>query len=750
MTAQTTGDSASAERRLSAMAAAGRILAASDSIEAAAPELLRSACEALEWDLGVLWRVDRGLDRLHRVGTWRRPTMVDEWIIRLDARPNLAKGEDVPGRVWASEASVVGPAAAAGTEGQGSVAAVPIVADGDVLAVLELHSGSPSASEPATDVLESIAGQVALFMRGHEARLGLQEASLRYRTLVKQIPAITYTDRVDADMSTLYISPQIESLLGISAEEYLADPGLWERHLHPEDRVRARDEYLKGRAAGEPFTYEYRMIARDGRMVWFRDEAVVLLGDDGMPSLVHGVMLDVTQRKQAEEQVAFLAFHDKLTGLPNRAMFEQLLEVAIAGAARHHLSLAVLSLDIDDFKLVNDGLGHEAGDELLRDVAARLRSATRETDLVARQGGDEFMMLLSDLERGEPVVGDPAEHAVAVASSVATRVHEALLSPFTLSETELFISASIGISVYPADASDGPALLKNADQAMFRSKRLGPGSSEVYSNEGSDSFGRLSFSTRLRKAVERQHWVLHYQPVVDLGSADMVGVEALIRWRDPAGGLIAPGEFIPLAEEMGLIEAIGDWTIRELSRQASAWRKEGLRMDTSFNLSPRQLWQPDLVRSIMEQLELADLDPGSVVVEIIESAAMIDPERTQRVLRQLSDRGLRLALDDFGTGYSSLARLKHMPVDILKIDRSFVRDIPGDEDACAMVRAVIQLAVGLGMTPVAEGIETEAQWAFLLESGCTLGQGFHFARPMPAAQVPGWRHEGEATLLALA
>ncbi|HEY1332591.1 MAG TPA: GGDEF domain-containing phosphodiesterase, partial [Actinomycetota bacterium] len=353
---------------------------------------------------------------------------------------------------------------------------------------------------------------------------------------------------------------------------------------------------------------------------------------------------------------------------------------------------------------------------------------------------DEFLLLLSDVEPGRgtrPAKLDPrgtAANARAVAQAVAERIHDALREPFELSGTELFVTGSIGISLFPEDASDGKSLLRHADQAMYRSKKNGPGGSMVFSAQESDSIRRLSMSTRLRKAVERQHWVLHYQPVLDLASGTTVGVEALLRWSDPTGGLVAPGEFIPLAEEMGLIEAIGEWVLRDLCRQTMEWKREGLQVEVSFNLSPRELWQPNLVRGMLAHLTQAGVDAESVIVEITESTAMTDPERTQRILSELHGRGLRLAIDDFGTGYSSLSRLKSMPVDILKIDRSFVRDIPQDPDACSMVRAIVQLAHSLGMVPLAEGIETQEQWAFLVENQCTLGQGYHFGRPMPAEE----------------
>jgi diguanylate cyclase (GGDEF)-like protein/PAS domain S-box-containing protein len=560
----------------------------------------------------------------------------------------------------------------------------------------------------------------------------LREANAKYRALVEQIPAIVYIDVADASMATTYVSPQIEALLGIKPHEYIEDPNLWTKRLHPDDRERALTTYLQGRESGKPFTFEYRLLSGEGGHVWFRDSAVVVRDERGEPAFIEGVMLDITDRKNAEEQAAFLAYHDKLTGLPNKAMFEELLELSIARARRHDLAVCVITTDLDDFKLVNDSLGHERGNELLGKLAERLREATRETDLVARPGGDEFLLLLSDLERGgTPGAGDP----VLAAEAVASRVREALNEPFDLDGTEVYVTASIGIALFPNHAGDANELLRISDAAMYQSKRAAPGGYVVYSDKTDDALGRLSLSTRLRKAVEHENWELHYQPIVDLGDETMVGVEALIRWNDPSGGLVPPGEFIPLAEEMGLIEAIGDWVVEELARQDAAWRAEGLDVEMSFNLSPRQLWRPDIATRILSRLAANNVDPTKTIVEVTESTAMTDPDRTLRILWDLHSRGLRLAIDDFGTGYSSLSRLKHMPVDILKIDRSFVRDVHADEQAGNMVKAIIQLADGLGMTPLAEGIETEREWQFLLESGCRLGQGFFFCRPIPAADI---------------
>jgi diguanylate cyclase (GGDEF)-like protein/PAS domain S-box-containing protein len=567
-----------------------------------------------------------------------------------------------------------------------------------------------------------------------ETRQQLEEAEQKYGALVEQIPAIVYIDVADESMSTSYVSPQIHGLLGITPQEYEADPDMWFKHLHPDDRDRALAAYLEGRSSGEPFTFEYRLIARDGRVVWFSDSAIAVTDADGVPLFVHGVMLDITDRKRAEEQVEFLAYHDKLTGLPNRAMFDELVELAVARARRQGDGVAVLHLDLDNFKLVNDSLGHEAGDALILELAERLKEATQEADLIARPGGDEFFLLLSDIERTPPIAGGAAAELV-LAESVTTRVQQALQVPFVLAGNEVYATASIGVSLFPHDEDDASTLVQNAEAAMFQSKKAGPGGHLVHVDDDADSLSRLSLTTRLRKAVENQTWTLHYQPLVSLVDGSMMGVEALIRWPDPNGGLVPPGEFIPLAEEMGLIEAIGDWVVEEIGRQDRAWREAGLGLEISFNLSPRQMWQPDLVEKVVSRLERAGMDPTKVVVEITESTAMTDPDHTQRVLFDLHNRGLQLAIDDFGTGYSSLARLKHLPVDILKIDRSFVRDVDNDRDAASMVSAMITLASNLGMTPLAEGIETEGEWRFLADRGCPLGQGFYFSKPVPPEDI---------------
>ena len=591
-------------------------------------------------------------------------------------------------------------------------------------------------SQAELDALRVAADTLGAAISRDRAIHGMQDAERRYRALVEQIPAVVYLDPVREDSDSLYVSPQVVELLGVSQEEWIVDPYCWRSHVHPEDIERVWQEYTAAYNNHLPLNHEYRMVHEDGTIKWVMEQAYPIDDSEGNPWLVQGMIFDITERKKAEEQVAFLAYNDKLTGLPNRALFEEMLEISLARARRHDLGVGVLFLDLDNFKLVNDSLGHAAGDVLLVQLAERLRGCTRETDLVARQGGDEFLLLLSDLERGSGTLPG-TDAATLVAESVAERVHEALREPFDLGGTQFYASGSVGISLFPQDAHDLDSLLKNADTAMYQSKRSAPGGYVLFRTSDEDPIEKLSLATRLRRAVEERHWVLHYQPILDLGDGRMTGVEALIRWQDPTGGITPPGEFIPLAEEMGLIEAIGDWVMDELAKQDLAWRAMGLDLDVSFNLSPRQLFSPNVSERMISRLQEHGVDPTHVTVEITESTAMTDPDRTQRILQELHAWGLKLAIDDFGTGYSSLARLKHMPVDILKIDQSFIRDVDRERDLAGMVRAMIQLAQSLGMLPLAEGIETPGELEFLRGNGCRLAQGFLFSRPVPAREIPG-------------
>jgi len=383
-----------------------------------------------------------------------------------------------------------------------------------------------------------------------------------------------------------------------------------------------------------------------------------------------------------------------------------------------------LYVDLDEFKLINDSLGHAAGDELLRAVAARMTAAKREIDILARHGGDEFMLLLRHL-------GRRPEQA---ARACAQRIIDALQAPFTIGQAELWISASIGISILTGDAKHPDGLFKHAAFAMYEAKTAGRGRSTVYRTGGPDPRRRLELSTRLRRALTSDAFELHYQPLVDLTTMRTVCAEALLRWRD-GDTLIAPAEFIPLAEETGLIEPIGDWVIRELCAQAAAWERHGFSPRLTFNLSPRQLLRPDLAGIIAGAIHEHGLAPGRLVAEITETALIRHAQSALAVLDALHQLGVSMAIDDFGAGYSSLSRLRELPVDILKIDRRFLTGVPHDPAATQIIQAILSFASGLGMTAVAEGIEHPDQLEFLRQRGCPLGQGFHLGRPVPAAQL---------------
>jgi diguanylate cyclase (GGDEF)-like protein len=425
-------------------------------------------------------------------------------------------------------------------------------------------------------------------------------------------------------------------------------------------------------------------------------------------------------------EAAHLAYHDPLTGLPNRAQLTERLTDELRTAAADGGALALLYVDLNDFKLVNDSLGHGAGDELLRRVGARLRGAVRARDVVARQGGDEFMLLLTGLRATDVQI---------VAERVAAEVSAALDDSFSIDDAVFQIGASVGIAFYPGAAHDAEALHRQADSAVYAAKEAGGGYA-VYEPSVGDPLARLSLAARMRHALDAGEFELHYQPVYTLAPEPGIrGVEALIRWNDPERGMVSPADFIPVAESTGVIDALGDWVVRAMLDQAAEWRDAGLMPKVGFNVSPRQLRHPAFVERLVNGVHARELDPKQIVVELTESAWMLDGHRALPVLRAIRDAGIPLALDDFGAGYSSLGRLRKLPVGIIKIDRAFMDGVPDDPQACTIVAAILQLAAACDCDVVAEGIETQGQLEFLTARGCLMGQGFHLARPMPVAKV---------------
>ncbi|HEU5490351.1 MAG TPA: EAL domain-containing protein, partial [Gaiellaceae bacterium] len=540
-----------------------------------------------------------------------------------------------------------------------------------------LEGGAPLRQGFALDITERKRADDAV-------RLG----ETRYRTLVEQLPLAVYIDRIDESSSNLYTSPQIEPMLGYSVEEWMADPALFVECLHGDDRERVLAAHERTHATGEPLHIEYRLHARDGRVVWVHDEARIIGDPQTGEPVLQGYLLDITARHEAEEQLRQQAFHDPLTGLANRALFTDRVQHALVVRSE---DAAVLFLDLDDFKAVNDGLGHLAGDALLRAVGVRLRASLSPTHTVARMGGDEFAIL---------VEGTSAADA---ALDAAERVTTALQAPFDVDGREVFVTASVGIAV----GGDAEELLRCSDVAMYGAKASGKAQYVVYAPRMDEHLvGRLELVADLRRADIESEFVLHYQPIVELSSGAVLGTEALVRWQHPSRGLLQPLEFIHLAEESGRIVDIGSWVLREASRQTAEWQRRlvgGANLSVSVNVSTRQVRRPGLIEDVESALASSGLGAGHLTLELTETVLARRRDELTSILEELTAKGLRVALDDFGTGYSSLSLLQDLPVHTLKIDRSFVHCLGAEGGREPFVRAIVELAQSLELTVVAEG-----------------------------------------------
>jgi len=682
------------------------------------------------------------------------------------------------------------------------------------------------------------------------------------RSLIEGLPVVVYVGVADCERLTpIYVSPNVQQMLGYSQTDWQRDPQLFSRMVHPDDRSRVLTEQQRA-PIGEEAVIEYRVLARDGREVWIRDRHTASGASDGRSACIRGVLEDVTALRQAEhrfrevlenisllavtrgrdgriefandhflevtgtrredvygrdwfdtfvpernrlaqrdafrqametgvtprhgetclltatgderlvrytntlvvgrdgapegltsiaeditaarraeEQLHRLMHYDQLTGLPNRTHFASALEAAIEAAAARTRAVGVMFVSLDDFALVNDSLGPRAGDELLRQFAGRLSEAASAAVTVGHLGGDEFLVLLADMEPGTGAgTHDVPEDVAQMGRAIGGRLQSLLRRPFNYDRADVFASATVGIAIYPQDGSEADALLKAA--LLDRYRAPGPGGGELRRRAtGLDPSDELAMRAGLHRAIDERAFTLVYQPIVRLGDRAVIAAEALLRWNNAQGRPVPPGLFIPLAERTGLIAPITEWLVEEVCRQRSDWRAAGIEIDLGFNFSSA-LWDGRRVAAVLDTVRRFGLEPADVVMEITESTAVQDETATATVSEMLGAAGMRLAIDDFGTGYSSLSRLRHLNAATIKVDRSFVRDVPDDADAAAVVSTIVRLAESIGAVALAEGIETEAQRRFLLELGCLEGQGYLFSRPVPAAEVERlWRSQ---------
>jgi diguanylate cyclase (GGDEF)-like protein/PAS domain S-box-containing protein len=528
----------------------------------------------------------------------------------------------------------------------------------------------------------------------------------------------------DLTVNEVWWSDQLHEIFGVPKSRKPTYDSFLEL-VHPDDRLRVRSAVENANAVGGKLSYECRVVRADGEIRLIHALGGVSVDSSGAVQRLIGTVQDITERKALEQEVEYQAFHDALTGLANRALFLNRVDHALSLRNRTGLELTVLFLDLDDFKSVNDTLGHAAGDQLLAKVAERLTLSLRPSDTVARIGGDEFAVLLE---------GSDAE----VAAAVVSRIHSDSENPIHLLGTDLTVRASIGIAVADGHLS-AEELLRDADIAMYSVKNRrqeAPGSALFEPEMRNSIVKRLELKTELHHAVEREELVLHFQPIVDLTSQVTKGLEALVRWEHPERGMIPPNDFIPLAEETGLIVPLGEWVLREATLRAKELQESlGQSIYVAVNLSARQLHGDDVSGLVARALAHSGLKAEDLVLEITETSLMEDASAGEKVLHELRSLGVRLAIDDFGTGYSSLSYLRRFPLDILKIDRSFIRGITEGPEESALAQALIQLSRIMTLDTVAEGIETEAQLARLRALGCKNGQGYLFSKPLPAAEI---------------
>jgi diguanylate cyclase (GGDEF)-like protein/PAS domain S-box-containing protein len=594
--------------------------------------------------------------------------------------------------------------------------------------LLEIDESPLTDDEGKVIGIVGAAGDVTEKIRAEEA---LRKSEERYRSFVKNFQGIAFHEKMD--FTPVFFHGAVEQITGYTEEEFLAGKPRWEQIIHPDDlSIITGKEELRS-VPNYSAEREYRIIHKDGAIRWVHEVIRNICDKSGKPLRIEGAIYDATERKQAEEQIVYMAYHDSLTNLPNRYLLKDRLRQALASAKNYNRLVATLFLDLDNFKHINDTLGHDTGDQLLKIVAERIVKYTRKSDTlarlgkddlettVARLGGDEFTIVLTEIKN------------IQDAAKVAQRILDLFSKPFRIKEQDLFIGTSIGISLYPHDGDNVDTLIKNADTAMYHAKEQGRNNFQFYTEQMNIvALERFAMENDLRNALDRNEFQLYYQPQIDILSGKVIGVEALIRWMHPEKGLLLPMTFIPLAEETGLILPIGKWILFTACAQNEAWQGAGFQpMHVTVNISGLQFRQKDFIETVAHALNNTGLGSQFLELELTESVLLEKTEATITILNELRAMGVRLSIDDFGTGYSSLSYLKRFPINTLKIDRSFVRDMTTNPDDKAIITAIIAIARCLNLNVIAEGVETAEQLAILHEHGTDGMQGYLFSPPLP-------------------